>query len=182
MNYLALSLSLTLTVLSSGAPALAQRYSQDDTFNAMPAMHPDFLRKLDDQDVDDDSADSVVAPSHGAYGGELFQPSDFVDTKFTKETFRDILETARSAVDRGVAPQGSDKRDLAKEDLSLVDFTRRPLLDDSEETWAELTAPMPNLLTDWVPSPVDPLDNGGFSIADDNGSPVPYHLNGHVPF
>jgi hypothetical protein len=33
---------------------------------------------------------------------------------------------------------------------------------------------------DWVPDKLDPLSNGGFTIAPDNGSPVPYKLNGHV--
>jgi hypothetical protein len=35
-------------------------------------------------------------------------------------------------------------------------------------------------LDDWVPSKPDPVDNGGFSIYPDNGSPVPYKLNGHI--
>ncbi|MFA6208321.1 MAG: hypothetical protein WC714_02750 [Candidatus Obscuribacterales bacterium] len=33
---------------------------------------------------------------------------------------------------------------------------------------------------DWVPDKLDPINNGGFTIAPDNGSPVPYKLNGHV--
>jgi hypothetical protein len=33
---------------------------------------------------------------------------------------------------------------------------------------------------DWVPDKLDPLNNGGFATSPDNGSPVPYRLNGHV--
>ncbi len=45
---------------------------------------------------------------------------------------------------------------------------------------AKLAAPVREVTGDWVPSKLDPDSNGGFTIAPDNGSPVPYKLNGHV--
>ncbi len=35
-------------------------------------------------------------------------------------------------------------------------------------------------LGDWVPKAAEPTHNGGFERMPDNGSPVPYKLNGHV--
>ena len=40
--------------------------------------------------------------------------------------------------------------------------------------------PVTDLPSDWVPDALKLTSNGGFTIAPDNGSPVPYRLNGHV--
>lgn len=50
----------------------------------------------------------------------------------------------------------------------------------SRKEWMDLIRPIAGALHDWVPDKVDPLDNGGFALSPDNGSPVPYRLNGHV--
>ncbi|CAN5507955.1 hypothetical protein BH11CYA1_BH11CYA1_14280 [soil metagenome] len=45
---------------------------------------------------------------------------------------------------------------------------------------AKLPGPIIEVTGDWVPDKLDPINNGGFTIAPDNGSPVPFKLNGHV--
>lgn len=52
----------------------------------------------------------------------------------------------------------------------------------AHEVWKkmqELPAPH-NFVEDWVPSDPDPTANGSFGTIPDNGSPVPYRLNGHL--
>jgi hypothetical protein len=55
-----------------------------------------------------------------------------------------------------------------------------------EDSWkkrkerAKLPGRIIEITGDWVPDKLDPTSNGGFTIAPDNGSPVPYKLNGHV--
>ncbi len=63
-------------------------------------------------------------------------------------------------------------------------FPRARELDERDDLkrrdLAKLAGPVREVTGDWVPSKLDPLSNGGFTIAPDNGSPVPYKLNGHV--
>ncbi len=70
-------------------------------------------------------------------------------------------------------------------------FPRAREVDDHEfdrdsDSWAKrkerakLPGRVIEITGDWVPDKLDPTSNGGFTIAPDNGSPVPYKLNGHV--
>ncbi len=61
----------------------------------------------------------------------------------------------------------------------LTDYRKR-MIQDEKRTYKILTKPNEDALHDWVPSEDDPIQNGGFSIADDNGSVVPYKLNGWI--
>lgn len=72
-----------------------------------------------------------------------------------------------------------DKRDKEKEDRRKD--RRREFLSD-EELMRELSRLPEAAPDDWVPDKADPVNNGGFSIAPDNGSPVPYKLNGWIDF
>jgi hypothetical protein len=75
--------------------------------------------------------------------------------------------------------QDSYSTDLSKDrkgDHSTVDEEHK-LAEKLE--WRKLTE-VRDQFDDWVPSKPDPSSNGGFTIYPDNGSPVPYKLNGHV--
>lgn len=50
----------------------------------------------------------------------------------------------------------------------------------SASTFLQLIRPLELSPGDWVPGKLDPISNGGFATPPDNGSPVPYSLNGHV--
>ncbi len=133
-----------------------------------------------------------------------FSPSTFQDTDFSKHSFIDLNINSRpQSNDR--EKSGNDEADQKdqRDQQDPRDQKDQPKLhtghkaDDgdgvslSEDKKGEKdrhydelmqllmlpTAPGPN---DWVPAKLDPLQNGGFTIAPDNGSPVPYRLNGHV--
>lgn len=59
-----------------------------------------------------------------------------------------------------------------------ADAARSRVLEASLE-WLKLISP-DYQIGDWVPSSPDRLRNGGFGSNPDNGSPVPYRLNGHI--
>lgn len=133
--------------------------------------------------------------------------SDFVDTDFSKSDFTDLknLEGLDLAVDEGFKKKLAGARKSRKEadfksgvldpdDLDdpdsldvdtefehaeLRDYKRK-LKREDERKFKELTEGVPGMFHDWVPSDADRQQNGGFTIAPDNGSPVPYKLNGWI--
>lgn len=119
----------------------------------------------------------VVMSSGGAFAQSEYAPEDFIDTDFTGEKFRDALDASERLKERVDVPTELKSVDW---DRALIRLTLRD--DDRRLHERELLKPIENNLLDWVPSPPDPLDNGGFTLGAFNGAPVPYHLNGHPDF
>lgn len=136
----------------------------------------------------------------GQFDGSEYGPEDFQDTDFSKETYMDLLIGSKPKAQDDKDKDDKDKDDKDKDDkkkkldrLTIFgDATGDDYRDESddrdararrkdkeEEKYLKKDPPQvkPN---DWVPDALDPLDQGGFESSPDNGSPVPYKLNGHV--
>ncbi len=117
-----------------------------------------------------------------------FNKSDFSDTDFSKRAFSSLDKAMRKPDDDflrdmdKIKNDDGDNDDSIPEDAGLNDYTARKDAKNAKERreLAELMYMEYPLPGDWLPSKLDPLNNGGFTISDDNGSPVPYKLNGHV--
>lgn len=117
-----------------------------------------------------------------------FNKSDFTDTDFSKRMFDSLDRAMRKPDDDflsdmdDVRKDDGDRDDSVPEDAGLDDYTAKKDAKNAKDR-KELSDllrreyPLPG---DWLPSKLDPLNNGGFTISDDNGAPVPYKLNGHV--
>ncbi|MDZ4836206.1 MAG: hypothetical protein SGJ27_20705 [Candidatus Melainabacteria bacterium] len=114
----------------------------------------------------------------------------FVDTDFSMHKFRDLknnndlnaMAASRDRKDFGSrtdpdAKRADDDLDIDKSDR---DDYRRRMREDDFRTFRDLTEPIPGMFHDWVPSPLDREQNGGFTGAPDNGFVVPYKLNGWI--
>ncbi len=92
----------------------------------------------------------------------------------------DLLQSARdtsaSGIDRSASPADAP---AVMPYRKMMKDRKKPALPGSD-TMDVLERLPSGGLVDWVPSPVDPTDNGGFGAAPDNGFPVPYTLNGWV--
>jgi hypothetical protein len=100
---------------------------------------------------------------HASHNPSEYAPDEFIDTRFGKSTFRDLLD----AGDRMFArPDFKLRLDL---------FAQKAFYSDETEL-----KPVENRILDWVPGQVDRLNNGGFGLTEFNGRPVPYRLNGHI--
>lgn len=104
-----------------------------------------------------------------------------VSHDFDKKDFSDTLDNDM----RSTGPKEVDRQDnLDIQDKEREDRRRdrrKEFLTD-EELMKELSRLPEAAPDDWVPDKADPVNNGGFSIAPDNGSPVPYKLNGWIDF
>lgn len=104
-----------------------------------------------------------------------------VSHDFDKKDFSDTLDNDM----RSIGPKEVDRQDNLdihdKEREDLRRERRKEFLTD-EELMRELSRLPEAAPDDWVPDKADPVNNGGFSIAPDNGSPVPYKLNGWIDF
>ncbi|MBX9695735.1 MAG: hypothetical protein K2Z81_25345 [Cyanobacteria bacterium] len=132
--------------------------------------------------------------------------SSFTDTDFSERTYQDLHAVSEKGVEGDRDSDKKDKRDdsdpLKPDDDDGPKADRKddrkpvPSLDDDDgdddmlvpldadveemRIFKDLTAPIPGMLQDWVPSKPDPISNGGFINEDGNGRPVPYRLNGHL--
>lgn len=133
----------------------------------------------------------------GQFDGSQYGPEDFQDTDFSKETYMDLLLGSKPKEEDKNDKDDKDDKDDKKKKLDRLtlfsDFAggddyrdesddrdaRARRKDKEEEKYLKKDPPQvkPN---DWVPDALDPLDQGGFESSPDNGSPVPYKLNGHV--
>ncbi len=131
---------------------------------------------------------SAFAESHedgeDKFDGSEFSASTFIDTAFDRQTYRDkaahsgklkiMDKSPRSGGDISKAEHGEESvRASEGEDRKLAKENIGKNLD-------ERVGPVHELPGDWVPDKLDLTSNGGFSVAPDNGSPVPYRLNGHM--
>lgn len=133
--------------------------------------------------------------SDNRFDGSEFNAPSFQDADFGRHSFIDLLlkspPKARKkelfADDHSPANDKDKDKDRDKDHQDAITIheearRKREKPDDKhgyEELMELLASPEvgPN---DWVPDKLDPLDNGGFTTSPDNGSPVPYRLNGHV--
>lgn len=126
-------------------------------------------------------------------GSDDFSGESFIDTRFGKSTFRDLLDAGRRWKSRSSIHLNANigKDDSKGDDEDARAVKTRDMSDDVDPAdhdvddmdaprWQRLLKPIPNMLTDWVPDKPDRLHLGGFSIDPFNGSPVPYKLNGHI--
>ena len=154
----------------------------------------DEARDKDGTDSDDkrstdagskDSADATgVKTMDNRFDGSEYNPSTFQDTDFHKESYIDLLLKSK--------PKKKEKKISQPPPLDLLDWQSADdgvflSADDKkmkdkhyDEFRAILRSPPIVKPDDWLPGALDPITNGGFTIAPDNGSPVPYRLNGHV--
>lgn len=125
------------------------------------------------------------------YDGSEYNASSFKDTLFEKQDYKELRSTGSSLRplskegggdllgdshglslkkrqnDKGVVPAGEGNRpEGAKNSGKVNQF--------------ESIGPVEDLPGDWVPNKIDLASNGGFGTIPDNGSPVPYTLNGHI--
>lgn len=112
----------------------------------------------------------------------------FVDSDFSMHTFQDLdvgdLNRLAAMRDRRDDTHRDDDEKKDEEDLDVDksdrdDYRKRMKKDDFRK-FRDLTAPIPGMLHDWVPSKPDRGQNGAFTGAPDNGAVVPYKLNGWV--
>ncbi len=162
----------------------------DDEDNDNGDHHSDTDREHHD-DTDRQRHDDSGGGRHDDTGGDKFDgsqfdKSSFIDTDFSKSSFRDGFKTrlhSRVYFDAQEVERTLDKlRDMEKRFyVKDHDPDRDDDFDDTSPraVWEKLTQDIPKI-GDWVPSPADRLDNGGFELDKDNGRPVPYRLNGHV--
>lgn len=143
-----------------------------------------------------DTGDQSDGSDYGAksgrsyrFGGSEFTVSDFVDTDFSKHLFRDLFQDQKKidSIDRVERSLKPDDDAMRGDDLdSLLMFAeerrKRAIEDRRERLLRNLMEPHYGTPGDWVPSNLDPINNGGFTTAADNGFPVPYRLNGHLDF
>lgn len=101
-----------------------------------------------------------------------FGRSANVDSNFGKRTPKNLSEDDTQAYSR------NRDSDLMFDQKLNYDHKHR----DRKLEFEKIREPVAALLQDWVPDKVDPINNGGFGVAPDNGSLVPYRLNGHLDF
>ena len=124
------------------------------------------------------------------YDGSEFNASSFNDDNFGKTDYKE-LKSGNSAVsellrENMASPKDSTK--LMRKHSEKDGITEAGKKEDKSQGKSvsnrimseERTGPVRDLPGDWVPDKIDLTSNGGFGIAPDNGSPVPYRLNGHV--
>jgi hypothetical protein len=97
----------------------------------------------------------------------------------------DYLAQRVARVDGGKPDQAGDDRLYAEKKNYLDREKDREQIERREEMnydeLIELYAPPPPVGPNhWVPDKLDPIQTGAFTTSPDNGSPVPYRLNGHV--
>jgi len=147
-----------------------------------------------DQDSDD----------MGPYGSQ-FKKHSFQDSDFAKHTFADLMmQNGPKAGDKDFSPAaqadlttGGDKKkkndygdkdhvsfNADKEENDKHGDPKHDAGDDYDKHFDEISVllkpPKDAGPKNWVPAEVDDTNNGGFGTIPDNGSPVPYRLNGHL--
>lgn len=135
-----------------------------------------------------DGSCSKAPAIYDGFNGSQFSGSRFIDTDFGKRSYRDDFVTlpgARShaAPMRHYYENGSaDSAEAAFRKRHYDQSQAKSIEKRQSGLWKESMLPVLGNLGDWVPALPDPMDNGSFSSAPDNGYPVPYRLNGHLNF
>lgn len=124
------------------------------------------------------------------FDGSEFQKKTFIDTDFRKQSFVDLGAVRRRSDTRpdDDAARAKDLFGKSADDRTSYFYAREKMKRDLREKLRDdkikkdLMKPNPDALHDWVPRAPDPIHNGSFEREPDNGTPVPYHLNGHPDF
>jgi hypothetical protein len=146
-------------------------------------------RKVDKQDWQnrpdnpaEDWRESFIDASYGRNDFRNLQAGNSLSKMFDLRGYR----KQDFSPDRGSSDDSSrsDAYDLNSDDASDAkmerDRYRRRMKEDDKRMRHELDKPIDGLLHDWVPSPPDKTNNGGFTSPPDNGYVVPYKLNGWI--
>lgn len=173
---------------SVGAPFLNQRTDKsrsndrkdryrrrlDDTLSSDQIRIQDRDRKPDLTEADN------TPVLYNPFDGSEFNASTFIDTDFSQRMFRHLSNSMDKRKRDADFPPVEKDRDDSKKDRS-VDRLKKEMDEKRDRDWRQFLRPSPELpALDWVPDKLDPVSNGGFEVSPDNGSPVPYRLNGHV--
>lgn len=133
--------------------------------------------KIDDETDDDRSVEKFTEDFGRKYRqdfGEKFAPESFGDDDDKPDAMQpDKIQAydKHHILDRDDDRKRDDKDDKDK-DRDVIRGAIRSSL-------GEVKGPIQEMPWDWLPDKFDPLDNAGFTTSPDNGSPVPYRLNGH---
>lgn len=163
-----------------------RRIDKEEEKEAETKTRSDTPDKPDFSDHDDDVTTRKRIP--GIDNSWQFNKFDFEDTDFSKNAFDSLDKEMRKFKDdmrKSLLESKDDDKDKDKdvdylpEDYDPTKLTKRS---DDYKDFSRMIKMKHEMPGDWVPSKLDPLNNGGFTISDDNGAPVPYKLNGHVDF
>lgn len=136
---------------------------------------------------DADKGSQIVGDNHTPFSKRKDVTDDFSGAQFRSPDFAGADFHKSSFTDLDLAMRKFEERDADSDKLYTLDELDMPKkrMEDAKERAAKLfddvsrrERVMPG--ADWAPSKLDPIQNGGFTTADDNGAPVPYKLNGHV--
>jgi hypothetical protein len=116
---------------------------------------------------------TIAEDSSYRFDGSEFNGTSFNDVDLAKQEFKDLtFKGARRAKTKKwvlhTEKAGSDEEREAQVD-ERIPFIREEKFAAVHETAG-----------DWVPDKINLTANGGFGVEPENGSPVPYDLNGHV--
>jgi hypothetical protein len=120
------------------------------------------------------------------FDGSEFNAPTFKDHNLDKESYKDLRlagESGGTANKENIfsREEGSPKRKKHEEkDIAAAGENDSNGSGKKKLEVLEKLPPISDLPSEWVPSGIDLTSNGGFSIAPNNGAPVPYRLNGHV--
>ena len=137
----------------------------------------------DKPDLDKKDTDFKEPPKAGDdYDGSQFNTPDFAGTDFSKSTFDDLEREMRKYEPDSQKMFVTDEEEKRKKEELLIPIGEAIAEDKVVRTTFGVLIERPYVVpgSDWGPSTLDPRQNGGFSHAHDNGSPVPFRLNGHV--
>lgn len=138
-------------------------------------------RKLKEanQEREDEKQDKQ---NKAGYQPEDFGPEDFRDLDIGKDIFEKFYMDVKNLEHKEVVKADDEPFDRRYPEIGIDDKKR-----DDKSDFLPIRADLgqrPGIIQDlpgdWVPDKLDPIDNGGFAVSPDNGSPVPYRLNGHV--
>jgi hypothetical protein len=124
------------------------------------------------------------------YDGSQFDKHSFIDSSFEKDDYRGGSRVSKMMEDASKERDELMKKEEEKKKKKMV--AEKDDDDDDDGDYKKLdprnigdmlgqrSGPVHDLPGDWVPDKIDLTANGGFEISPDNGSPVPYRLNGHI--
>ena len=139
-----------------------------------------------------DRSEDLPKTSSMSDSPESSYSTPILDNDFTFDFEKQVLQSDLFSERR--KDSGSDSATDMGPDYKAADFDWLQVMtskkghefDRDSDSWArrkeraKLPGRVIEITGDWVPDKLDPTSNGGFTIAPDNGSPVPYKLNGHV--
>lgn len=116
----------------------------------------------------------------------------YQDTDFSKHSFDDLRSLSGASVFKSSPDWLKKSHDARHQDDhsgavddtflkdALAQYKRKSVERDLRDKKYLDSENDDSLLHDWVPASPDPTANGSFAVGADNGSPVPYKLNGWV--